>query len=137
MVRLIILFLLLVPVVNYGQKIKPPGTLHYLSKFDGRFPTDVKLLTRGTLSNRLKALLKKDYVFVRDTWAVEEPIQVTNQTFKAWGCQQHNCSNTNFIIVVDFTKNLVYAGIREEESIKVYSEDGSSDPEVTKWANRN
>ena len=42
-----------------------------------------------------------------------------------------------FIIVVDFGKNVVYVGVREEEEIKIYSEDGKNNDRITNWATRN
>lgn len=110
--------------------------LGYLRSYKGRYPQKVKLLGNNPLTKRLKFLLKDKYNFLINNWGPEIPIELRKNTFIAWGCQQHNCSNTNFMIVVDLTKNVVYAGIREEEVIAIYSEDGSKNIEVTKWATR-
>jgi len=110
-----------------------PNNLSYLKNFDGRYPDKVKLLGNNPLTKRLKILLKRRYDFLLKTWGPETPIEVNKNTFIAWGCQQHNCSNTNFTIVVDFAKNVVYVGIREEENVKIYSEDGSGNFLITKW----
>ena len=111
--------------------------LSYLKKYNGQYPQKTKLLGNNPLTKRLKMLMKSRYNYLVKTWAVETPIEIKNNMFSAWGCQQHNCSNTNFIIVVDFIKNVVYVGIREEEKIKIYSEDGTSNKQVLKWSNRN
>lgn len=111
--------------------------LSYLKNFSGQYPNKVKLLGNNPLTKRLKVLLKIRYDFLSKTWGPEIPIEVSKNTFIAWGCQQHNCSNTNFIIVVDFKKNVLYVGIREEEKVKIYSEDGTNNEQVLKWANRN
>ena len=74
---------------------------------------------------------------MKTKWAVETPIEIKGNILQAWGCQQHNCDRTNFIIVVDFIKNVVYVGIRRNEIVKSYSEDGSTNAEINKWANRN
>lgn len=109
--------------------------LEYLKKFNGKYPYDIQLFSNPTLTRRLKRLLNGRYKFLEETWAVETPIEINNNTFVASGCEQHNCASTNFIIVVDFSKNVLYAGVREEDVVKVYSEDGSSNPEIIKWAN--
>lgn len=111
--------------------------ISYLKNCEGKYPSEVKLLGNNPLTKRLKILIKNRYVFLKNTWTVETPIEIKKNQFIAWGCQQHNCSNTNFMIVVDFAKNVVYVGVREEENVKIYSEDGTSNNEITKWANRN
>lgn len=110
--------------------------LKYLKHYNGKYPSEIKLLSNLSLTKRLKPLLKEKFTFLKDTWAVETPIEIKDNVFIAWGCQQHNCSNTNFIIVVDFSKNIVYVGIRENENVKTYSEDGTTNKEIIKWATR-
>ena len=112
-------------------------SLDFLKKFNGKYPHDVKLLDNLTLKRRLQKLLGNRYAFLKKTWAVENPIEIKNNIFVATGCQVHNCSSTNFIIVVDFSKKVVYAGIREEEKVKLYAEDGSSNQELNNWAKGN
>lgn len=118
--------------INQKQK----NGLAYLKKFKGEYPYEGNLFNDKLLSKRLKSLLKNRFFFLKKTWAVETPIEVNNNTFKAWGCKQHFCDSTNFIIVVDFKKNVIYVGIRENENVKVYSEDGSINIEVNNWAKR-
>ena len=119
------------------QSFKIKTDLSYLKYANRKYPNEIKLLNDQKLSMRLKALLKNRLVFLKKTWAVETPIEVANEHLTAWGCQQHNCDQTNFIIVVDFKKNVVYCGIRENENVKVYSEDESVNSEITKWSKRN
>jgi hypothetical protein len=121
---------------NRANQYSINSKLSYLKNFSGQYPNKVKLLGNNPLTKRLKTLLKSRYDFLIKTWGPETPIEVNKNTFIAWGCQQHNCSNTNFIIAVDFAKNVVYVGIREEENVKIYSEDGSKNLEITKWSNR-
>lgn len=122
---------------NFISRQTNQTSLSYLTKYKGQYPNKVNLLGNSPLTTRLKTLLKSRYDFLIKTWGPETPIEIKNNTFIAWGCQQHNCSNTNFIIVVDFSKNVVYVGVREEENVKVYSEDGSRNIQISKWANRN
>ncbi|MES2447905.1 MAG: hypothetical protein V4546_12035 [Bacteroidota bacterium] len=112
------------------------NNLEYLKKFNGEYPYTANLFNDKLLSKRLKNLLKDRFLFLKKNWAVETPIEVRNNIFKAWGCKQHFCDSTNFIIVVDFKKNVIYVGIRENENVKVYSEDGSKNKFVEDWSKR-
>lgn len=111
------------------------NNLNFLKKYAGKYPHDVKLLDNPYLAKRLKKLLGPRYSFVKKTWAVETPMQMKDNVFSASGCQEHNCGDTNFILAVDFSKNILYAGIREETKVKLYAEDGSTNQQVTEWAN--
>lgn len=110
------------------------NNLDFLKNLDGKYPYEVKLLDNPALKKRLEDLLGSRFTFLKDTWAVETPIEIKNNVFVATGCQAHNCSSTNFIIVVDLTKNVIYAGVREEDKVKTYSEDGTSSLQLTEWA---
>ncbi|MDI9873832.1 hypothetical protein [Flectobacillus rivi] len=110
-------------------------SMTFLRKLQGKYPFDVKLFNSQSLTTRLKKLLGNRYQFMVSTWAVEVPIEVKNNLFVANGCEQHNCGATNFIIVYDFTKNNLSAGIREGDKVNTYSEDGSNSPRVMQWVN--
>lgn len=111
--------------------------MDFLKDLNGKYPNDVKLLENKALTERLKKLLGDRYNFLKETWAVETPMEYSNNIFTASACQAHNCGSTNFIIIFDFLKNVMYAGIREEEKAKTYAEDGSSNAKLTDWANGN
>lgn len=113
------------------------NNLDFLKKANGKYPYEVKLLDNPVLTQRLKKLLGNNrFKFLNETWAVEIPMEFTNNIFVASACQAHSCYSTNFIIVVDFSKNVMFVGIREEDEVKTYSEDGSNSPIITKWVNR-
>ena len=111
-----------------------PGDLDFLRNLNGKYPYDVKLLDNPELKKRLTSLLGNRFGFMKTTWAVEEPIEIKNNIFVATGCEAHNCGSTNFIIAVDLAKNIVYAGVRENDQVKTYSENGSSIQQVNDWA---
>lgn len=114
------------------------NNLDFLKKLNGKYPYQVKLFGNSAFTQRLKKLIGNSrYRFLKKTWAVEVPMEVANDIFVASGCQAHNCGSTNFIIVVDFSKNVMYAGIKEEDKIETYSEDGSYSPEMNEWVNEN
>jgi len=108
--------------------------LDFLKAYNGKYPADVNLLSDPVLKPRLVKLLADRYAFVKETWAVESPMEIKNNYFIASACQAHNCGNTNFIIVADLEKNILYAGVREENKVMKYAEDGSPNPEINKWA---
>ena len=125
-------------VILSDQTNQVTGTeLDFLRNYAGKYPNDVKLLDNSVLRPRLEKLLGGRFAFVKETWAVEGPMEVKNDMFIASACQAHNCGSTNFIIVADLAKNILYAGVREEEKVKVYSEDGSSNAEIQKWVSGN
>ena len=74
---------------------------------------------------------------MKETWGVGEPIKVENNTFIASECQKHNCYRRKYIIVVDLLKNIMYVGIKEDDSIKTYSEDGSNSTYLKEWEPNN
>jgi flagellar biosynthesis component FlhA len=117
--------------------ISTSENLEFLKNLNGKYPDEVKLLDNPALIKRLKKLLGNRFKFLKETWAVESPIKIKDNIFVASGCQAHNCGSTNFIIVVDLSKNVMLAGVREEDQVKTYSEDGSSCQQLLEWANRN
>ncbi len=116
---------------------KPGTELDYLRKYAGKYPVDVKLLEDPRLSPRLEKILGNRFMFVMDTWAVESPIEIRGDKFIASACQQHNCGNTNFIIVADITANKISVGVREEGKTKTYTEAAVNDPVVEEWLKGN
>lgn len=110
--------------------------LDFLKKLDGKYPYDVKLLDNSVFMKRLKKLLGNErYAFLKDNWATEMPMQFSDNIFVAEGCQAHNCGSTNFILVYNFNNNVLYAGIREEEYVKTFSEDGGFSTKIIDWEN--
>lgn len=109
----------------------------FLTNYHNKYPYDVNLLDNPTIKKRLKNLIGSRFTFLKETWAVETPIKVENNTFVASACQAHNCSATNFIIVVDLQSNTMYVGIREEDVVKTYSEDGTMSSYIEEWKNQN
>ncbi len=110
-----------------ASKVEEPNydNLDFLKSFDGKYPADVKLFDNPVLSSRLTKILGNRFNFLKENFAVESPMTINQNIFIARGCQAHNCVFTNFIIIADIEKNIIYIGIREEQDIKTYSEDGS------------
>lgn len=110
--------------------------LSFLKTYNGKYTFDVHLFEQKAFTDRLKKLLGNErYKFLYTIWSVETPMTFEDNVFSASACQQHNCPATNFIIVMDFNTNIMHCGIREEFTIKTYSEDGSKHPLIHKWEN--
>jgi hypothetical protein len=110
------------------------NNMEFLKKFNGKYPYEVNLLKNPMVIIRLKKLIGENrYKFLIKTWAVETPIEFANNIFVASACKAHDCPTTNFIIVYDFFNNIMYAGIKEYNNIKTYSEDGSSNLKINEW----
>jgi len=122
---------------SYDSKMNAHYDFDCLKRLNGKYPKEAQLLGNNVLTRHLKVLLKDRFIFLKNTWAVETPIEIKNNIFQAWGCQQHNCDQTNFLIVVDLNKNVVYCGIKQNGMIKIFSEDNSYNQELFDWSNRN
>ena len=111
--------------------------VNFLVKFKDKSPHEVNLFDNPIIKNRLIKLIGSRYSYVKETWGVGEPIKVENNTFIASECQKHNCYRRKYIIVVDLLKNIMYVGIKEDDSIKTYSEDGSNSTYLKEWEPNN
>lgn len=108
--------------------------LNFLKKLNGKYSWDVKLFENENFKQRLSKLIgNENYSYLIEYWNVEGPMVFSGNVFIAKGCQAHNCNMTNFIIVYDFTNNVMYAGIRKEGWDKTFSEDDGVSPKVIEW----
>lgn len=110
-----------------------PNNLDFLKTLNGKYPYEVKLFEEFEFTQRLKNLLGYRYEFLEENWAVESPLQYMNGVFVAKACKAHECGSTNFIIVYDFSNDVMYSGIREDRQVKTYSENGESSPIIKNW----
>ncbi|MEO5783812.1 MAG: hypothetical protein ABIQ07_11095 [Ginsengibacter sp.] len=123
---------------NTKVKSKASTSLAYLKTYDKRYPNEVKLFSKPQFLNRVKALTGTRYALLKRYWDLEIPIEITAGSFIAYACQQHNCDVTNFMIIYDFANDKMYVGIREEDKVKTYSENGNSFPaRLNQWATNN
>lgn len=112
--------------------------LEFLRKMKDKYPYEVDLLQNKIIKDRLIKLLGDRFEFIQNISELgpSTPIEVHGNIFSSYTCMQHNCGFTNYIIVADINKNEIYVGIREEEKVKLYSEnENSSLPEIlTNWS---
>ncbi len=127
-----------IPTFINEQGNEVAGNLDFLKELHGKYPHEEKLFDNLTFNERLVNLIGVDkFNYLIETWATETPIEFSNNIFVASGCQAHSCSSTNFIIVFDFRNNLMHAGIRVDNKIIKYSENGSNSPVINYWADQN
>jgi len=124
---------MIVGIMLIACNAAPRKDISFLKDYDGRYPFDVKLFEDERINARIQPLLGERYNFVKDSMVVCAPISVADSVVSISGCQRHNCSSTNYLIVVDLPSNKVYAGIRENDSIQTYSETGSKHPYIELW----
>ncbi|MBE2219738.1 MAG: hypothetical protein IAE90_16120 [Ignavibacteria bacterium] len=114
--------------------------LEFLRKMKDKYPFEVDLLQNKIIKDRLAKLLGDRFEFIKNISELgpSTPIEVSGNIFSSYTCMQHNCGFTNYIIVADIAKNEIYVGIREEEKVKLYSENENSPfPEVLiNWSNK-
>ena len=112
--------------------------LSFLKEYDGKYPYDVELLSNTILKKRIIDLIGiQKYNYMNTTWSVEGSIIVENNMFDASGCEQHNCDMTNFIIVVDLEKDILYIGYRVENEIFTFGEDQNYPKSILDWEKEN
>lgn len=114
---------------------KPADKLHFLKGAEGKYPDDINLLKRNALKKRLKKLLGSKYKFLIKNFNVQTPIEFTGGIYTTFGCRAHSCADTNFMIAYDFSKDILYAGIREDPQVTIYSESGDIPGKIMEWAN--
>lgn len=130
------------PQPDTAQKQEAPAPvniqpLEFLRSMDGKSFQSEHLFSHEVIAARLRKLMGDErFGFMRETWAVEDPISISKGIFSAEGCMRHNCGSTNFIIVADLKKNTIYTGIREDGQVKTWGEDSTVMPDISAWSNR-
>ncbi|OPC00742.1 hypothetical protein BAS10_00455 [Elizabethkingia meningoseptica] len=109
-------------------------SLKFLKKYNGKNTYEVKLFNNPILKNRLIRLIGVEkYTFMKNTWRVEGGISVKNNILTAEGCEQHNCGDTNFIIVIDLERDKLSVGYREEKNVIMFREGETLPKEIEEW----
>jgi len=117
------------------KRITTINKLNFLRDLEGKYPYEIKLFDNSIFYQRLEKLLGNDNCeFLISNFDVQSPITIKNDVFVAEACQAHNCGDTDFIVVYDFSNDTMYAGIREEGKIRTYSEKGENPTILKKYA---
>ncbi|WP_337039525.1 hypothetical protein [Elizabethkingia anophelis] len=113
-------------------------SLKFLKKYNGKYTYEVKLLNNPILKNRLIRLMGiQKYTFMKNTWRVEGGISVKNNILTAEGCEQHNCDSTNFIMVIDLERDILYVGYKVENDIYKFGEEPNYPLLILNWEKGN
>lgn len=113
-------------------------SLKFLKKYNGKYTYEVKLLNNPILKNRLIRLMGiQKYTFMKNTWRVEGGISVKNNILTAEGCEQHNCDSTNFIMVIDLERDILYVGYKVENDIYKFGEEQNYPLLILNWEKGN
>jgi hypothetical protein len=119
-----------------NNETQQTSKLSFLKDFNEKYPYDVKLLENPTLKKRLKKMIGSRYDFLKSIWEVEVPIEIKDGIFFSNAMQAHSGGNPGATIVVDLKTDVLYVGIKENDDIKIYSEDGSKSPQcLVDWSN--
>lgn len=113
-------------------------SLKFLKKYNGKYTYEVKLFNNPILKNRLVKLMGIDkYTFMKNTWRVEGGISVKNNILTTEGCEQHNCDSTNFIVVIDLERDILYVGYKVENDIYKFGEEQNYPLLILNWEKEN
>lgn len=110
--------------------VKPTAKLQFLKDSEGKFPHEIGLLRKDVFKQRLKKLLGKRSSFLMKYFNVVSTIENNNEIFIVSGCQARNCDKVNFMIGYDFSNDILHVGVREDEQIIIYSENGDVPAEI-------
>ena len=115
----------------YDNMVSP---LESLESYEGKYASNSGFLNNQIILQRLKVLIGEEKVqILKSYWNTESPIVLDNQILIATGCEAHNCSQTNFIILIDIKNDIFYAGIKIDGRVEVFSENGINLKELNEW----
>lgn len=112
------------------------GDLWHLKALEGKYPKESGFFSDTMFTQRLQKLVGPDYDFMRDTCIVESPVEVEGSIVSASGCEAHNCGASNFIVIADLEANVLYAGVRKNNDVKTFSENGKTIKQLTYFVSR-
>ncbi|KAA6302547.1 MAG: hypothetical protein EZS26_001379 [Candidatus Ordinivivax streblomastigis] len=98
--------------------------LDFLKAFGEKYPYDVKLFDNLEFTQRLKKLIGDSQYDIVEVCSVETPIELSDNVFISTGCKAHDCGSTRYIIVYDFSTNVMQVGIQDDGEVEIYSENG-------------
>lgn len=107
--------------------------LSFLNKLNGQYTDAFWNIDKPVFYKRIKKLLNNYFETLREICCVESPIEIKDNKLIATACESHNCNSTNYIVIVDILKNKIYVGLRKDDQIKTFTEDGHTPQEMKDW----
>lgn len=81
------------------------------------------LLTKSSLTPRLKNLLKEDYDQMVKQWNTETPFTKEGDILHASGCKQHDCNTYSYDLYIDTKKNKINVYKFSQSKLTLFAED--------------
>ena len=127
---------LIIDIVSEGSGGTPSGDNQDLSRYAGRYPSD---LFRGvpSLRTRLRTLLRANYKSFFDRLQTEMPIENDDRVLIVRGCRAHQCTLEDSILAIDLATGKLHVAIKSSDfrgRFKIWSEDGSDAPAALRRA---
>ena len=102
-----------------------PSIIASLKKSAGKYPYEIKLLENPELKGRLQKLMGKDFAAMKQYWNVESPIEILSNKLETSGCEQHNCGDNMYVMIIDLdSDNINVYHMTSESGTKTYFEKG-------------
>jgi len=129
-------FTVTIDVVSEGSNAGPANDNQRLSRYVGRYPSE---LFRGvpSLKARLRKLLGANYQFFFNRLQTEMPIENDGGVLIVQGCMAHQCTIEVAILAIDLANDKLHVAIKSTEFRNVYklwSEPGASVPAALRRA---
>jgi len=107
-------------------------------EYEGKYATQSSFFEDSQISERLRSLIGPVRMHqIKLHWNIEDPVQVNGNMLSASGCQEDNCENTSFLILIDAMNNVFYAGIKIEGNVELFSENGIMTKSLQDWKLQN
>jgi hypothetical protein len=81
------------------------------------------LLTKSSLTPRLKNLLKEDYDQMVKHWNTETPFTKEGDILHASGCKRHDCNTYSYDLYIDTKKNKINVYKFSQSKLTLFAED--------------
>ena len=118
---------------NLIHPILPKNELAFLTSFNGKYANQSKLFDKKAFTQRLKNLMGDRFDELYTKWMLETPIKIENNTFIAEASELHNAGIVDFIIIFDFSNNVLFAGMKNNLTYELFSENGKLHPLLEKF----
>lgn len=105
---------------------------------NGKYPDEIGLLENEPLRSRFRSMLGKDHRLFLERFVVTPPVEISQTSLYVEGCKPFACGMDEAVIVVDLSKDAIYAGVVRNKMVKLYSEKNNSGypDRLLEWADR-
>lgn len=100
--------------------INPADTLNALVN---KSVIGIHLLTKSSITPRLKTLLGTDYAQIVQYWNTETPFTKEGDILHASGCKQHDCNTYSYDLYIDTKNNKINIYKFSNSKLTVFAED--------------